>query len=160
MKRLMRTGGIAAYWLGWPFLWFYFRRSQRTRVLLLCGDKVLVVSGWIGHGRWILPGGGLSRGEDPVDGALRELREEVGISSVRKTDLQLLGNALSTHHGHRYTYFQFVAEVPQELPIRLQWHEIAEGRWIDYHQLTPRTAAPHVLEMLAKYRAYQMAQHR
>ena len=30
-------------------------------------------------GRWTLPGGGLNFGEDPADGALRELTEETGL---------------------------------------------------------------------------------
>ena len=29
-------------------------------------------------GQWTLPGGGLNFGEDPADGALRELTEETG----------------------------------------------------------------------------------
>jgi 8-oxo-dGTP diphosphatase len=34
---------------------------------------------WSGVGEWTLPGGGLDFGEDPRDGALRELTEETGL---------------------------------------------------------------------------------
>ncbi len=35
-----------------------------------------------GGGQWTLPGGGLDFGEDPVDGLLRELREETGLETA------------------------------------------------------------------------------
>ncbi len=35
---------------------------------------------WSGVGEWTLPGGGLDFGEDPRDGALRELTEETGLT--------------------------------------------------------------------------------
>jgi len=38
--------------------------------------------------RWTLPGGGLDHGEDPADGALRELEEETGL---RGRIMRLLG---------------------------------------------------------------------
>jgi 8-oxo-dGTP diphosphatase len=46
------------------------------------GDAVLlcrISSPDVAAGQWTLPGGGLEFGEDPVDGVLRELREETGL---------------------------------------------------------------------------------
>lgn len=40
---------------------------------------VRVAPGYPAVGMWTLPGGGLSFGEDPTDGALRELTEETGL---------------------------------------------------------------------------------
>ena len=45
-------------------------------------DAVLlarIAPGFADTGWWTLPGGGLDFGEDPVDGVLRELREETGL---------------------------------------------------------------------------------
>jgi ADP-ribose pyrophosphatase YjhB (NUDIX family) len=40
------------------------------------GDRVLLVRHAYGSGSWMTPGGGLNRGEAPIAGAMRELREE------------------------------------------------------------------------------------
>lgn len=47
------------------------------RVLLLKRRKPPYV------GRWVAPGGKVERGESPAEGALRELREETGLSAAR-----------------------------------------------------------------------------
>jgi 8-oxo-dGTP diphosphatase len=46
------------------------------RRVLLCR----VGPGEADSGRWMLPGGGLDFGEEPAAGAVRELREESGLS--------------------------------------------------------------------------------
>lgn len=50
--------------------------------LALDGERVLLVRvapGYPASGKWTLPGGGLEFGEEPRDGALRELAEETGL---------------------------------------------------------------------------------
>ena len=60
----------------------YPERLQRLAAYAICidGDRILLVrlSGRASP-LWTLPGGGLDHGEDPVDGALRELDEETGL---------------------------------------------------------------------------------
>jgi ADP-ribose pyrophosphatase YjhB (NUDIX family) len=49
------------------------------------GDRVLlcrIADPGPGGGLWTLPGGGLDFGEDPVDGLLRELGEETGLTGA------------------------------------------------------------------------------
>lgn len=47
--------------------------------ILLCR---LAPGAWTGVGQWTLPGGGLDFGESPDQGALRELREETGLTGT------------------------------------------------------------------------------
>jgi 8-oxo-dGTP pyrophosphatase MutT (NUDIX family) len=61
--------------------WWRIRKPRLSgcRVLALDGEgRVLLVRHAYGSGKWMAPGGGLSRREAPLAGALRELREETG----------------------------------------------------------------------------------
>ena len=61
------------------------REVTRIGAYALCVDdrRILLTriapGYWSGVGEWTLPGGGLEFGEDPRDGALRELTEETGL---------------------------------------------------------------------------------
>ena len=61
------------------------RQVTRIGAYALCVDdgRILLTriapGYWSGIGEWTLPGGGLDFGEDPRDGALRELTEETGL---------------------------------------------------------------------------------
>ncbi len=49
-------------------------------------NKILVVKE--NQDTWSLPGGGLDHGEKPEDGIRRELKEELGIDSVKINDIR------------------------------------------------------------------------
>jgi ADP-ribose pyrophosphatase YjhB (NUDIX family) len=55
-------------------------------------------------GAWTLPGGGLEFGEDPVDGALRELAEETGLEARIDALVGIRSEVFEPHEtssGHR-----------------------------------------------------------
>lgn len=59
--------------------WWRFSRCavRGCRALVIDGQgRVLLIRHSYGSGDWMLPGGGLGRGEDPVTGAAREVAEE------------------------------------------------------------------------------------
>lgn len=102
MNKFWIACGTVAYYLSWPALFVYFFFSRRTRVILRKGDSVLCFKSWYNNGRWLLPGGGLHKGESVIDGAIRETREEIGLT-LHPKDLHERGS-FRTKNGFRYVY--------------------------------------------------------
>lgn len=87
--------------------------------------------------RWRLPGGGRKRGETPVEGMLRELREEIGLvahGAIEPLDEVLAGAALA---GDRSALFLVHDVVYRPRPSL----EIEEVREFDPADLPPDVAA-------------------
>ena len=59
--------------------WWRWRKPLLLGCRVLAFDaegRVLLIRHSYGSGSWMLPGGGIARGKDPLDAALRELAEE------------------------------------------------------------------------------------
>jgi 8-oxo-dGTP diphosphatase len=85
-------------------------RDERDRLLLcrIAPGYTVGFDGW-----WTLPGGGLEHGEDPRDGALRELTEETGLVGEIEDLLEVdswhelytnLAGEREDYHGVRVLY--------------------------------------------------------
>ena len=61
--------------------WWFFRRprSSGVRCIVRHGGTILLVRHSYGDRRWMLPGGRVRRGEDPIVTARREMRQELDI---------------------------------------------------------------------------------
>ena len=97
-------------------------------VVWVDAGEVLLVRSVYGERAWGFPGGVMSRREDPVDCALRELLEETGIDVVAD-DLSLIGS--HTQRSARHIDHVFRLDAPRrdgsaDVPDRL---EIAEVGW-------------------------------
>ena len=96
-----------------------------------------IASGHPGAGRWTLPGGGLDHGEDPRDGARREIHEETGLHAevgrLLDVDALRLGpeRTVSGDDVHSVRLL-FHAEVAADDPPRVVEVEgsTAEARWV------------------------------
>jgi 8-oxo-dGTP pyrophosphatase MutT (NUDIX family) len=79
-------------------VWWQVRkpRLDGCRVLAFdAADRVLLVRHAYGSGRWMLPGGGIGRGEQPLAAACREFAEEAGCGLARALLLEVLEEPLS-----------------------------------------------------------------
>lgn len=87
INRLLRAGATTLHKLlalGW-----FFRRPRTFgahAIALTPGNRLVLVRLWYAPG-WRLPGGGRKSDEPAIDAALRELREEIGMTSSGETKL-------------------------------------------------------------------------
>ncbi|HSW98293.1 MAG TPA: NUDIX hydrolase [Candidatus Saccharimonadales bacterium] len=144
MNKLLQKMGVVAWWAVLPALIVYLGGRPRTRAVLRCDGKIVAVKGWLGNGKWSLPGGGLHRGEDPLAGVLREVREEAGLR-LQPGQLTRLATEPSGHHGIRFPCHYFAADLSQEAPLTAQFGESTEAAWLETATLGAHNANPDVL---------------
>jgi ADP-ribose pyrophosphatase YjhB (NUDIX family) len=130
MRKLWAFVGKAAFWVSWPLLFLYLRRSQRTRVLVVADGRVLVVKGWLSAGEWMLPGGGLRKGEDPKIGATRELLEETSLN-IPPNQLRPLYAEVLRQYGIPFYCQCFIVQLEERPALQPRQLEIVEARWVD-----------------------------
>lgn len=93
-------------------------------VLTNAAGEVLLIRHSYGPPVWALPGGGLKRGEDPVECARREVREELGLTLTTIEPFSALEEELSgsPHTAHLFTALCDKAPVPD-------MREVVEARF-------------------------------
>lgn len=133
MSKIWNLAGRVAFCVTWPALFVYMLHGERTRVVIRCADKVLAVRGWLGDGKWVLPGGGLHISEPAAEGAIREVYEETGVV-LKLDDLHALGSN-RTDKGFRFRYHMFAATLSAQPPTVPQKHEIIEIAWLAISEL-------------------------
>lgn len=130
MKHFLRSFGVVLFWLVWPLLWVYFRlNSRRTRLLLVCGEEFLALKGWLGENEWSMPGGGLHKGEVPLVGLIREVREETGIT-LKPSQLKPAFSAIHRDRGLSFGYECYVCQIDQKPTVNRRKTEISEYAWL------------------------------
>jgi 8-oxo-dGTP pyrophosphatase MutT (NUDIX family) len=140
--------GIVLFWLTYPMSWSALRGSKRTRILIVCGNYVVVTKRWLGEGKWSLPGGGLHKAEESSDGALREVREETALQ-LKSSQLRKDSEQIYEHHGLSFSYALFTTKVSKRLPLQHQKFELVAAEWIHYSELNTSNAQPDVLSAVA-----------
>jgi 8-oxo-dGTP pyrophosphatase MutT (NUDIX family) len=75
-------------------------------------------------------GGVVLAGEDPDDGAVREVEEELGVHGV---PLEKLGEADYADDATRYRAFRYT--VTWDGPVRWQPEEVSWGEWVELAEL-------------------------
>ena len=77
-----------------------------------------------GRSQWAIPGGAMDKGETPVEGAIREFREEINI----EIDYDILGEH-SAHVHESWAYTTVVVQVEERfsIPTDLHWENKAAG---------------------------------
>lgn len=148
MNQSLQKIGVAAFWITWPALWLMLRFSNRTRGLIVFGDKIVVVKPWLSNGRWGLPGGGAHHSEDSLAALIREVEEEVGLS-LSKQNCKKVGNKTYKQNGLSFRYQLFVIKLSDQPKLRAQRSEIGEAQWIAINELNSANSSFDVLDALS-----------
>jgi len=111
----------------------------------LTGDVLLLKHSY-GPDVWGLPGGGLGRGEEPMEAARREVREELGMELARIEPIGTLEEVLS---GSPHTAHIFTAVCDRQPQPDLR--EVIEARFFPSHSL-PEPLGRHTRTRIAVWR--------
>jgi 8-oxo-dGTP diphosphatase len=102
-------------------------------------DKDKADSELHGEGTWTMPGGKLDWQETPRSGAIREMKEETGLSGKNLELISVTNDAVVDHHfitiGFKCTEFEGEAQV-------LEPDEITEWKWYDLDSLPDKIFFP------------------
>ena len=87
-----------------------------------------------GEGTWTMPGGKLHFGEEPKDGACREVMEEIGVE-IGGDDLSLVSITNDIVHDAHFITFGFLCEVLSDKPKVMEPDEIICWKWFGLDEL-------------------------
>ena len=129
--RVWRIIGITTYWALWPLIYIYsFTSKARARVIIVCGEEVLLVKNWLGPNKWALPGGGLERGESVAHAARRELMEELRLDVPEQT-ITVHGRYVYKGRANMLVKYQLCSLHLQTKPLLTHKpDEIMDSRWM------------------------------
>lgn len=147
MRQAWIVLGRVGFWLTLPLLSLYLRGQKRARVLVVCGNQLLLTKTWFGNGQWTLPGGGLHKGESSIDAVLRELYEETGLR-LQPSQVERHSDQLFQSGGLRFNYVLFTATLKRKSLLRPQPWEISEVAWVQRRDVSAANARADVLTAL------------
>ncbi|OGY89465.1 MAG: hypothetical protein A3B30_01845 [Candidatus Komeilibacteria bacterium RIFCSPLOWO2_01_FULL_52_15] len=113
--------------------WFLVRpKTQGVKGVIFFNDKILMIRNSYTRGKyWTVPGGGIKRGETPLQAVRREVKEEVGIQSDAYQQIHTYNN-IKEHK--RDTVHVFITRV-NDMSFRIDPSEILEARWFPVDNL-------------------------
>ncbi|KAI0841901.1 hypothetical protein F5Y06DRAFT_306873 [Hypoxylon sp. FL0890] len=107
------------------------------------GEVEMLIGQRAGKGDWSTIGGFLDEGEIAENGALRELREEIGLDA--RDLVEYTGFAINDHGGWKYTTIVATLKGPplDMTKLRLQKSEITAVAWVTRRDLDMRRYVLH-----------------
>jgi len=115
--------------------------TRRVRVVIIRGDKILLVKNWFGPGKWQLPGGGVKFGESVYDASIRELQEELGVTVSSVKELHE-GFILHRQFGLLMRYHFVTAKINEPKKKFEVSKELRTAKWVPVNDI--RGASPEV----------------
>ena len=100
-------------------------------------------------GHWPLPGGFVDYAAHPLEGAMREVLEELGISvQIASDDLIQIAERIFTSEGIQFLSFTYRCEIRDQPTFTPKQDEIEEVRWFTIDEALARAASLFDVEAL------------
>lgn len=96
-------------------------------------------------GTWALPGGKAKEGETEINNAIRETKEETGISSIPG---QRFDSMTTKGAGKKFTAFFYRVAAPFDIDLS---KEHSDYEWVKFEDLKGKELHPKVKEALPEY---------
>jgi 8-oxo-dGTP pyrophosphatase MutT (NUDIX family) len=93
--------------------------------------QILLVRNTYGSGLWSFPGGGVKAKELPIDAAIRETSEEVGIALTSVDKIEELSFDANGHHDFIHVFHAVVHGVD----FNIDPDEILEAKWFSLNEI-------------------------
>jgi len=117
--------------LGMRSWWFITRPKTRgVKLILLHENEVLLVKNTYGY-RWILPGGGVHKNEEPEEAAKREAFEELGLKLL---DLHPLTPFTTYEEYKEDTVYSFYSQLNSR-DFQTETLEVDTAKWFSLDNL-------------------------
>lgn len=100
-------------------------------------------------GHWTLPGGFVDYAEHPVEGAVREVKEELGLKvNIDPNDIIQIAERIFTSEGIQFLSFTYKCKVDGEVAFNPKADEIEDARWFSMDQALANAASLFDVEAL------------
>ncbi len=120
--------------------------TPAASALVVHADKILLVRSTRTQKYWAFPGGKSEPGESAADTAVREVREEVGLSVTLTREL---GKYTLESSGFEITCF---ASTAPSMELKLDSREILEAKWCTFDEALRLDLISTVRDALLKFR--------
>jgi len=100
-------------------------------------------------GHWTLPGGFVDYAEHPLEGAMREVLEELGVAvEISEDDVVQIAERIFTSEGIQFLSFTYKCDAVNDLSFSPKPDEIEEVRWFSIEEALARAASLFDVEAL------------
>ena len=100
-------------------------------------------------GHWTLPGGFVDYAEHPVEGAVREVKEELGVSvEIDEKNIVQIAERIFTSEGVQFLSFTYKCHIEGDVQFNPKADEIEEARWFSMQQALANAASLFDVEAL------------
>ena len=131
--------------------WSLFRPYRPgAKTFIFNQDQLLLVRLGYGHKKWVLPGGGIDKGEKPEEAAKREVKEEAGLDVE---NLIYIGKRFNTNQYKKVDVFYYMAKTNNP-DLIIDGQEVVDAGWFRLDEL-PKEITPRVGEEIIMYNNWQ-----